>query len=255
MALSKFMHLDYLETFSITLILFSVFLGGVVKGSVGIGMSMFSVPIIAFILPPTKAMMLLCFPVVATNLIQMNIKKGISDYRFFPMFLMLFVGILIGGKLILKLNFQTISIIIALTIIFFTLINFLGLNLKNIKQKNEKILSIIIGFFSGILGGLSTFYAPPIITFLVSLNLEKESFIRTTATMYFLASIPLYSSLIYHGLGNIHDLLISLVVTVPALLGQYFGTKIRMRLSNEIFRKTILSILIIIGFSLLIKNL
>ena len=91
------MHFDYSETFTITLILSSVFLGGIVKGSVGIGMSMFSVPIIAFILPPTKAMMLLCLPVVATNLIQMNIKKGINDYRFFPMFLMLFVGILIGG--------------------------------------------------------------------------------------------------------------------------------------------------------------
>ena len=249
------MDLDYFETFTITLIFSSIFVGGIVKGSVGIGMSMFSVPIIAFILPPTKAMMLLCFPVIVTNLIQMKIKQGINNYRFLPMFLILLVGILIGGNLILKLNFQTISIVIALTIIFFTLINFFGLNLKNIKQKNEKILSVIIGFFSGILGGLSTFYAPPIITFLVSLNLEKESFIRTTATMYFLASIPLYSSLIYHGLGNLYDLLISLVVTAPALLGQYFGTKIRKKLSNDIFRKTILSILIIIGFSLLIKNL
>ncbi len=108
---------------------------------------MFSVPIIEFILPPNKAMMLLCVPVITTNFIQMNIKKGITDYRFFHMFLMLFVGILIGGKLILQLNFQTISIIIALTIILFTFINFLGLNLKNIKQKNEKILSVIIGFF------------------------------------------------------------------------------------------------------------
>ena len=249
------MYLDYFETFTITLILLSIFIGGIVKGSVGIGMSMFSVPIIAFILPPTKAMMILCFPVIVTNFVQMNIKQGISNYRFLPMFLMLFLGILIGGKLILNLNFKTISIIIAITIIFFTLINFLGLNLKNIKQKNEKILSVIIGFFSGILGGLSTFYAPPIITFLVSLNLEKESFIRATATMYFLASIPLYSSLIYHGLGNFYDLFVSLFVTTPALLGQYFGTKIRMKLSNEIFRKTILSILIIIGFSLLIKNI
>ena len=130
------MHFDYSETFTLILIFFSVFVGGMVKGSVGIGMSMFSVPIIAFILPPTKAMMLLCLPVIATNLIQMNIKKGISDYRFFPMFLMLFAGILIGGKLILQLNFQTISIIIALTIIFFTSINFFELNFKNIKQKN-----------------------------------------------------------------------------------------------------------------------
>ena len=131
------MDLDYFETFTITLIFLSIFVGGIVKGSVGIGMSMFSVPIIAFILPPTKAMMLLCFPVIITNLIQMNIKQGISNYRFLPMFLLLFIGILIGGKLILKLNFQTISIIIAITIIFFTLVNFFGLNLKNIKEKDN----------------------------------------------------------------------------------------------------------------------
>ena len=118
----------------------------------------------------------------------------------------------------------------------------------------RKYLSSLV-FFSGILGGLSTFYAPPIITFLVSLNLPKENFIRTTATMYLLASIPLYSSLIYHGLGNFYDLLVSLIITAPALLGQYFGTKIRIRLSNEIFKKSILIILIVIGFSLLIKNL
>ena len=66
---------NYLETFTITFVLISIFMGGIVKGSVGIGMSMFSVPIIALILPPTKAMMLLCFPIIATNLIQMNIKS------------------------------------------------------------------------------------------------------------------------------------------------------------------------------------
>ena len=249
------MFLDYFEIITFVVILCSVFFGGIVKGSVGIGMSMFSVPLIAFILPPTKAMMLLCFPVIVTNFIQMDIKNGISNSRFFPMFITLFLGILIGGKLILSLNLKTISIIIALTIIIFTSFNFLGLNLNWLKPKYEKIISIFIGFFSGILGGVSTFYAPPIITFLVSLNLAKENFIRTTATMYFLASIPLYSSLIFHGLGNFYDLLVSLIITAPALLGQYLGTKIRVRLSNEIFRKTILVILIIIGFSLLIKNL
>ncbi len=249
------MFLEYFETITFAVILCSVFFGGIVKGSVGIGMSMFSVPLIAFILPPTKAMMLLCFPVIVTNFIQMDIKRGVSNYRFLPMFMTLFLGIIIGGKLILSLNLKTISIIIALTIIIFTLFNFFGLNLKWLKPKYEKIISIFIGFFSGILGGLSTFYAPPIITFLVSLNLGKENFIRTTATMYFLASIPLYSSLIFHGLGNFYDLLVSLIITAPALLGQYFGTKIRLRLTNAIFRKAILVILIVIGFSLLIKNL
>ena len=171
------------------------------------------------------------------------------------MFITLLLGIIIGGKLILSFDLKTISIIIAVTIIIFTTINLFGLDLRGLKHEYEKKISIILGFFSGILGGLSTFYAPPIITFLVSLNLEKEYFIRTTATMYFLASIPLYTSLIYHSLGTFYDLFISFMITAPALLGQYLGTKIRMRLSNEIFRKIILIILIIIGFSLLIKNI
>lgn len=246
---------NYLLLENLVLIVFAIFLGGIVKGSVGIGMSMFSVPIIAFILPPTKAMMLLCFPVIFTNFLQMDIKKGVGSFRFLPMFLALFLGLLIGGKLILNLSLNFISISIATVIIIFTSLNFFGISLKNIKKANEKILSVIIGFLSGILGGLTTFYAPPIITFLISINLDKEFFIRTTATMYFFASIPLYSSMLYHGLGNYYDLIMSLVLVVPAIIGQFFGSKIRKKLSNEIFQKLILIILIMIGFSLLFKNL
>ena len=246
---------NYLLHENLVLIVFAVFLGGIVKGSVGIGMSMFSVPIIAFILPPTKAMMLLCFPVIFTNFLQMDIKKGLGSFRFLPMFLALFLGLLIGGKLILNLSLNLISISIATVIIIFTSLNYFGISLKNIKKANEKILSVIIGFLSGILGGLTTFYAPPIITFLISINLDKEFFIRTTATMYFFASIPLYSSMLYHGLGNYYDLIMSLALVVPAIIGQYFGSKIRKKLSNEIFQKLVLIILIMIGFSLLFKNL
>ncbi len=246
---------NYLLLENLVLIVFAVFLGGIVKGSVGIGMSMFSVPIIAFILPPTKAMMLLCFPVIFTNFLQMDIRKGVGSFRFLPMFLALFLGLLIGGKLILNLSFNFISISIAIVIIIFTSLNFFGINLKKLKKANEKILSVIIGFFSGILGGLTTFYAPPIITFLISINLDKEFFIRTTATMYFFASIPLYSSMVYHGLGNYYDLIMSLILVTPAIVGQFFGSKVRTKLSNEIFQKLVLIILIIIGFTLLIKNL
>ena len=81
---------EYLLIENLILIILSVFIGGIVKGSVGIGMSMFSVPIIAFILSPTKAMMLLCFPVIFTNFLQMDVKKGIGSLRFLPMFLALF---------------------------------------------------------------------------------------------------------------------------------------------------------------------
>ena len=95
------------------------------------------------------------------------------------------------------------------------------------------MVTVFLGFFSGILGGLSTFYAPPLMAYLVSANLEKEFFIRTVASMYFVGSIPLYSSLIYHGLGTTSDLLMSSYLVIPAIIGQFFGTKIS---PSELFK-------------------
>ena len=138
--------------FNIAVIIFvSVFLGGIIKGTVGIGMSMFSVPIIAFFLPPTTAILLLCIPVLITNIIQMNITKGIGSFRFFPMFIALILGIIIGCNLILEINLSIISQIIAVSIIFAAAINLFGINIKYISPKLEKKLTIPLGFFQELL--------------------------------------------------------------------------------------------------------
>ena len=61
--------------------------------------------------------------------------------------------------------------------------------------------------------------------------------------------------MVYHGLGNYSDLIMSLTLVIPAIIGQFFGSKVRRKLPNEIFQKLVLIILLIIGFTLLFKNL
>ena len=245
----------YVEQDILIIIIIAVFFGGIIKGAVGIGMSMFSVPIIAFFLPPTTSIMLLCFPVLITNILQMQILKGIGSYRFLPMFAALVIGLIIGGKLILEIDHSTISQIIAILIIISVTANFLGTDFVKIKPFFEKKITIILGLFSGIIGGLSSMYAPLIIAYLVCVNLEKEFFIRTIATMYFIGSLILYPFFIYNGLGTIYDLLVSALLIIPALFGQSLGSKIRHKISNKVFRKFTFLILLVIGFSLLIKNI
>lgn len=239
----------------IIIIFMSVFLGAIIKGAVGIGMSMFSVPIIAFFLPPTTAMILLCVPVLITNVLQMQIKKGIGSFRFLPMFIALILGIIIGCNLILEINLSLISQIIAISIIFAAIINLFGINIKYINPNIERKLTIPLGLFSGIIGGLSSMYSPYILAYLVSINLEKEVLIRTMATMYFIGSIFIFPIWIYNGLGTLSDLIWSGLLLFPAILGQKIGTSIRSRISNENFKKIILYTLMIIGTSLLIKNI
>ena len=64
----------YLDPNLILIIIISIMAGGLMKGTLGLGMPMVAVPIIAYFLPPTTAMMLLCFPILSTNFLHMIIQ-------------------------------------------------------------------------------------------------------------------------------------------------------------------------------------
>ena len=239
----------------IIIIVFAVLAGGLVKGTLGFGMPMVALPIIAFIIPPTTAMILLCAPIFLTNFLQIKFRQGVSSYRFLPMFLSLIIGLIIGARLILEIDVNTITQIIAVSIIFAALVNCFGIKIKNINKNHENTITSLIGFGSGILGGLSTFYGPPMLAYLVAVDLPKEKFVRTVSTMYFIGSFPLYGSLIYYGFATKEDLIFSLILIIPAFIAQQVGTKIRDKFNQKQFRICILITLIILGFSLLVKTL
>ena len=245
----------YNDPIIILIIILAVLAGGLVKGTIGFGMPMVALPIIAFVIPATTAMVILCAPIFLTNFLQIKFKQGVSSYRFLPMFLSLIIGLIVGARLILEININTITQIIAVSIIFAALVNCFGIKITSINQKREKAITIIIGFGSGILGGLSTFYGPPMLAYLVAADLPKEKFVRTVSTMYFIGSFPLYGSLIYYGFATSIDLIVSLILIIPAYIAQQLGTKIRDKINQKQFRMCILITLIILGFSLLIKTL
>ncbi|MDC0549213.1 sulfite exporter TauE/SafE family protein [Alphaproteobacteria bacterium] len=239
----------------IIIIILAVLAGGLVKGTLGFGMPMVALPIIAFIIPPTTAMILLCAPIFLTNFLQIKFRQGVSSYRFLPMFLSLIIGLIIGARLILEIDVNTITQIIAVSIIFAALVNCFGIKIKDINKNHENTITSLIGFGSGILGGLSTFYGPPMLAYLVAVDLPKEKFVRTVSTMYFIGSFPLYGSLIYYGFATKEDLIFSLILIIPAFIAQQLGTKIRDKFNQKQFRLCILITLIILGFSLLVKTL
>lgn len=245
----------YNDPIIILIIILAVLAGGIVKGTIGFGMPMVALPIIAFVIPATTAMIILCVPILLTNFLQIKFKQGVSSYRFLPMFISLIIGLIVGARMILEININTITQIIAVSIIFAALVNCFGIKITSINQKREKAITIIIGFGSGILGGLSTFYGPPMLAYLVAADLPKEKFVRTVSTMYFIGSFPLYGSLIYYGFATTLDLIVSLVLIIPAYIAQQLGTKIRDKINQKQFRMCILITLIILGFSLLIKTL
>ena len=245
----------YNDPIIVVIIILAVLAGGLIKGTLGFGMPMVALPIIAFVIPATTAMIILCAPILLTNFLQIKFKQGVSSYRFLPMILSLIIGLLVGARLILEINLNTITQIIAISIIFAALINCFGFKIQNPKKSRERVITSIIGFSSGILGGLSTFYGPPMLAYLVASDLPKEKFVRTISVMYFIGSFPLYGSLIYYGFATKQDIIMSVFLILPAFISQQIGTRIRDKINQKQFRICILVTLIILGISLFIKTI
>ena len=93
------------------------------------------------------------------------------------------------------------------------------------------------------------------LAYLVAVDLPKEKFVRTVSTMYFIGSFPLYGSLIYYGFATKQDLIMSLLLIIPALIAQQIGTRVRDKINQKQFKNCILVTLVILGIMLFIKTI
>ena len=64
----------------VIIIILAVLAGGLVKGTIGFGMPMVALPIIAFAVPVTTAMILLCAPIFLTNFLQMRYLLKLPEF-------------------------------------------------------------------------------------------------------------------------------------------------------------------------------
>ena len=117
------------------------------------------------------------------------------------------------------------------------------------------LFSIFYGLIAGILGGISTIMGPPIVAYLASLNLPKNTFAEIVSLFVFLCLIPFYFIFFLYQSVSLNDLFVSALGLVPAVVMQSLGFKIRNLVPQERFKKGVFTALIIIGLLILYKNL
>ena len=73
----------YNDPIIVIVIILAVMAGGLIKGTIGFGMPMVALPLIAFAVPVTTAMILLCAPIFLTNFLQIKFKHNYQNNRDF----------------------------------------------------------------------------------------------------------------------------------------------------------------------------
>jgi len=230
-----------------------LFLASFIKSITGFGFALVLVPLLNLIFSPKISVP---FDIILAGIL--NIILLIQCYRNIEInkITYLLIGSIIGlpfGAYILS-NFDEKLLTIFISLITIILSILLSIN-KNIIFRENRSTLIGIGFISGGMGSSTGMSGPPIILLGLAQKWDKEKF-RSNLIGYF-TFINILTILIYMNIGIFTSFIIQLaIIEFPIiLLGIFIGNRLKKKVSQKLFHKIALILVISASISKLIINL
>jgi uncharacterized membrane protein YfcA len=237
-----------LNTLHIALVLFAIGLGGFVKGFIGLGLPLIAIPIMSTVIDPRTSVAILALPMIVSNLVQARTGGHVltTAYAFRWLLIPLACGSAIGTMIITGIPVDYAKAIVGGIVVAFALLTLSGKQ-PVIPSGMDRIARPAIGLFGGIIGGMTSFFGPPVIPYLMSLRLEKTRFVQVMGMAFMIGSIPLLIGMIVKGFAPPNVLLVSVAGVAAVFVSMYIGGLLRNRVPQALFMKLIAVMLIIIG--------
>lgn len=245
-----------LDGLSLLVIAAGFAVGGLVKGTFGLGMPFLALPILVTVLPYQIAVALFLVPNFTANF-QQAVRKNLwraNLRRYLWLIVPMLVVIPFTVQILIRIEQETGLLILGVISLVFVATQVLPVKLA-VEKARERWLHPVVGVAAGVLCGLSGLYGPVLIVYLLALRIPKDEFVSALALMYFLGSFALYGSL---AAANILTLDVAIVSAVGAVIiaGMILiGQKIRDRLDEDRYRNLVLALLFLVGCDLVRRAL
>jgi len=240
----------------LALVFAALFLGGLVKGTVGVGLPLVVVSLLGSFLNPKLAVVLVTLPVVVANIWQC-VRSGVAIEalrRFWPLVLPFIVFTWAGAQLLASMRTDLLLGVLGLIVVCFSLLTLAQPHFR-LNPRYEPVAGPGVGILAGMLNGVSTVNGPPLIMYLVELGMRKENFVGSYGLIALAGSVPLVLSYIGVGLMGTTEFGASALALVPVLTGVFVGERLRKRIDADLFRKVLLIVLIVLGMNLIRRAL
>lgn len=244
--------------------------GGVVKGGIGLGLPTVSIGLMAIWMPVEQAAGILILPVILTNIWQAFFGTALKLIftRLWTMLIAMMIGSAAAAILIASANQALAAGLLGSMLIIYAALALSGARFS-VPVRMERVLSPVIGLATGLISGATAIFVIPAVPYLQSLNFAsgrpgreddntdptravdetmiKDALIQSLGITVLVASAGLAVGLGAKGSLPLTVIVPGLIGTATAILGMVAGRKIRNRLSLEVFRRWVLSALVVLG--------
>ncbi len=236
--------------------LLTFLVAGSVKGMVGIGLPMTAIGIMSQFADPRLSVTLAIFPIFASNIYQ-SWRAGHAFgalKRYWAFAATLALVLLATTYFVPELPTGVLVTALGAAIVLFAVVN-LATRPPYLPEKYDKAGQAVAGVASGISGGLTAIWAPPMIIYFLARRIDKDEFVRASGILLLFGSVPLLIGYVYNGLIDAQIAKFSGILIVPTLIGFAVGEAVRRRLGSDRFRTAVLVVFLIMGLNLLRRGL
>ena len=227
-------------------------LGGLVKGTVGLGLPTIAIALLATFIGLREAIAITIIPLVATNLVQ--VIQGGSPLALIKRFGVLnataAIGLWVGTEILWAVDPRWLQIALGCVLIFNAVLQFSRFALR-IRQSREPALSVPVGMVSGLVGGMTGSQGIVIAMYLSALDLTKNQYVQGIGLSFFLTGLVWMVAIAAQGAFTLSSLTASVLGLVVALIAMAMGRSVRDRLPQERFRQVVFVILGLLGANLI----
>ncbi|MEM7545820.1 MAG: sulfite exporter TauE/SafE family protein [Pseudomonadota bacterium] len=231
---------------------FVFILAGTVKGAIGIGLPTTVIAFLSLVTDPRVAVAVGLLSMVLSNIWQVYREGDVvrTLRRFWPMASVTMVVLFCASFFAAAADGRVILICTGIAIAIFAATSLVG-QPPALPPPWERAGQIVSGTASGLMGGFTGIWAPPLLIFLLSLRLEKTDFVRTIGFLLLLGALPLLAGYVVTGLMTKELFAMSVAMLIPTFLGFTIGERIRRALNPARFQKSVLIFFLIMGLNMI----
>ena len=225
-----------------------------IRGVSGFGSGLIAVPLLAHFLPLTFVVpLILVTDVTASLLLGTHTRQHLRWDELRPLIPFSILGVLAGTTLLVNLPLVPLLKSLGVFVLLFGLRNILNLHGT---RRVSRWWAAPAGFSGGTIGALFGTGGPPYVIYLNHRLHDKGELRATFSGLFLIEGILRIAAFLIAGLLLNTDLLLAILAALPlVVLGLFLGNRMHIGLSPTQMQRTIGTILIVSGLSLLWRAL
>jgi len=233
-----------------------ILLSSFVHSVLGFGFPLLATPLLSIFVTIKEAVLLTLFPnlVINSNIIKRSSSFSALWQEYKLLVISLVMGSFIGTNLLILFYsdyYKTLLALITLLYLNKTHINF---SLEKTIQNNPKMMMILFGFASGVIGGLVNVMLPLLVIYVLEIGVKKEKSFAIMNFCFFSSKLTQVIVFGMHGSFTVKFGFIVIPIILISLLGLYLGNKVRHKLNENLYKKILLTTLWILSFYLIVNS-